>query len=148
MCHSYNKCLRIYRRRHTVLKLKRNYPLLGHILVVEPHIRSSALSGQAPWWQECWQLFPSLKNKFFKLICFFKGEAEENDENEPEKDGKAEIWEDIYGRKRDSQGCVIQTKYVPPAMRAAKSGNDTARLEKQLKGKVNKIVELHAILKD
>ena len=114
-----------------VLQLKRNYPLLGHILALETHIRSSTLSGQASWWQECWQLFPSLKNKFFKLICFFKGEAGENDE----KDGKAEIWEDIYGRKRDSQGGVIQTKYVPPAMRAAKSGNDTARLEKQLKGK-------------
>ena len=37
------------------VQLKRNNLLLGHILTVVPHIRSSDSPPQAPWWQECWQ---------------------------------------------------------------------------------------------
>ena len=76
------------------------------------------------------------------MFLFLTGEGDENDENITEKNSKTEIWEDIYGRQRDSQGGVVQSKYVPPALRAAKSSNDTARLEKQLKGRVNTVVEL------
>ena len=46
--------------------------------------------------------------------------AEEKSEDTSSK--KPEVWEDIYGRTRDSQGGVIQSKYVPPALRAAAKG--------------------------
>ena len=55
------------------------------------------------------------------------------------------MWEDIYGRTRDSSGNVVKastaTKYVPPALRAraeAAAGKDAAdaivvaRLSKQV----------------
>ena len=45
---------------------------------------------------------------------------EKSDENK--EASKPEVWEDIYGRTRDSQGGVIQSKYVPPALRAAAKG--------------------------
>ena len=72
----------------------------------------------------------------------------DNDENEAnesvEKDKsetEIETWEDIYGRKRDSQGNVLATKYVPPAMRAQSEKGDLSRLEKQLKGQLNRLAE-------
>ena len=61
-------------------------------------------------------------------------ENSETDENSGNEEGiaeeksdknsssKPEVWEDIYGRTRDSQGGVIQSKYVPPALRAAAKG--------------------------
>ena len=52
-----------------------------------------------------------------------EGIAEEkSDENKDSASKKPEVWEDIYGRTRDSQGGVIQSKYVPPALRAAAKG--------------------------
>ena len=48
---------------------------------------------------------------------------EKSDENKEDTSSKKpEVWEDIYGRTRDSQGGVIQSKYVPPALRAAAKG--------------------------
>ena len=57
-------------------------------------------------------------------------ETDENSDNEgiaeeksdKNSSSKPEVWEDIYGRTRDSQGGVIQSKYVPPALRAAAKG--------------------------
>ncbi|XP_019538977.3 nucleolar MIF4G domain-containing protein 1 homolog [Aedes albopictus] len=90
------------------------------------------------------------------------GDAEnvsEQDDKELEADekdkGKPEVWEDIYGRKRDRSGNVIKEdtvsgKYVPPHLRArmeAESGGDAKRQEKlmrlkrQLKGQVNRLAE-------
>lgn len=90
---------------------------------------------------------------------------------------KPKLWEDIYGRKRDQDGNVInedtapnaETKYVPPHMRArlaaeAAAGNATAsdvemdpkrkeklmRLKKLLKGNLNRLSEanMHKIATD
>ncbi|XP_055631862.1 nucleolar MIF4G domain-containing protein 1 homolog [Toxorhynchites rutilus septentrionalis] len=66
-----------------------------------------------------------------------------------------DVWEDIYGRKRDKQGNVIiekstSGKYVPPHLRArmeAGQSNDPKkqekllRLKRQLKGQINRLAE-------
>ena len=39
----------------TLNELNTQYSPLGHVLVVAPHILSSALPPQALWWQEYWQ---------------------------------------------------------------------------------------------
>ena len=77
--------------------------------------------------------------------------GDEDDSNEEDNDEKdeaeiksqtEETWEDIYGRKRDQAGNVVQTKYIPPALRALQQGsNDLSRLEKQLKGQLNRLAE-------
>lgn len=83
---------------------------------------------------------------------------------------KPDIWEDIYGRKRDKEGNVITenapTKYVPPHLRArlAAQENGTVsemdadpvrreklnRLKKVLKGYINRLSEanMHKITTD
>ncbi|XP_062562830.1 nucleolar MIF4G domain-containing protein 1 homolog [Armigeres subalbatus] len=91
-------------------------------------------------------------------------ESDSDDENNVEGENKTtveedcekpEVWEDIYGRKRDKGGNVIKEdsgsgKYVPPHMRArmeAASGGDAKRQEKlmrlkrQLKGQINRLAE-------
>ena len=51
-------------------------------------------------------------------------------------------WEDIYGRKRDSKGnVVIASKYIPPALRNLQEKGDLTRLEKQVKGQLNRLAE-------
>ncbi|KAJ6628988.1 Nucleolar MIF4G domain-containing protein 1 like, partial [Pseudolycoriella hygida] len=78
---------------------------------------------------------------------------EEEDESKPTK--KLNTWEDIYGRKRDRDGNIIEPesaggKYIPPHVRAklaAESGEDQKKLEKlnrlkkQLKGWLNRLSE-------
>ncbi|XP_058456989.1 nucleolar MIF4G domain-containing protein 1 homolog [Malaya genurostris] len=68
---------------------------------------------------------------------------------------ESDTWEDIYGRKRDRDGNVINVdssnnKYVPPHLRArlgtnqpkdAKYQEKLLRLERQLKGQVNRLAE-------
>jgi len=99
-----------------------------------------------------------------------------DDENSSIVDTKEEapsIWEDIYGRKRDSEGNVLKedstneptqnvaaepSKYIPPAMRNKVSVNNEseekkialARLAKQLKGLLNRLAEsnMHGIARD
>ena len=57
------------------------------------------------------------------------------------------LWEDIYGRKRDRDGNIIQNanRYVPPAAKIVSdinSDNDKLQsLKKQLKGYLNRITE-------
>lgn len=89
-------------------------------------------------------------------------------------DEKPEVWEDIYGRKRDKDGNVITEtkanetesitgKYIPPHLRArmaAESNGDTEmdakrkekllRLKKILKGYMNRLSEanMHKIMTD
>ena len=67
---------------------------------------------------------------------------------------KNDLWEDIYGRKRDREGNVIQesAKYVPPAARVTADdiNTDDERLHllrKQLKGCLNRVAEhnIHTI---
>ncbi|XP_076675241.1 nucleolar MIF4G domain-containing protein 1 [Andrena cerasifolii] len=67
---------------------------------------------------------------------------------------KNDLWEDIYGRKRDGEGNIIQesTKYVPPAVRVTADdvNTDDKRLhllKKQLKGCLNRVAEhnIHTI---
>lgn len=63
-----------------------------------------------------------------------------------------DLWEDIYGRRRDKKGNIVSKKYVPPAARNASANitvdNEKARrLEKQLKGILNRLAEqnMHTI---
>ena len=73
-------------------------------------------------------------------IC--EGQDEVGDENVNNEETKNEsTWEDIYGRKRDAQGNVLATKYVPPALRGQSGSADLLRLEKQLKGQLNRLAE-------
>lgn len=84
-------------------------------------------------------------------------EGEENEElrhsdaSEQSDDNKG-LWEDIYGRQRDKEGNVIAKKYVPPAARVTNTDTSvdnekTRRLERQLKGILNRLAEqnMHAI---
>ena len=58
------------------------------------------------------------------------------------KDDTDKIWEDIYGRQRDSEGNVlVAKKYVPPALRNLQDKSDLTRLEKQVKGQLNRLAE-------
>lgn len=88
-----------------------------------------------------------------------ENDDEDHEEKEQTSDGKskekAEVWEDIYGRKRDKSGNVIKEdsgsgKYVPPHLRArmeAENGGDAKRqdklmrLKRQLKGQINRLAE-------
>ncbi|XP_042902712.1 nucleolar MIF4G domain-containing protein 1 [Parasteatoda tepidariorum] len=64
---------------------------------------------------------------------------------------KPKVWEDIYGRLRDSSGNVIQKtsdssqSYVPPSRRkdaaSEKKQEDCLRIKKQLKGLLNRLSE-------
>uniref|UniRef100_A0AAR5QBH3 MI domain-containing protein n=1 Tax=Dendroctonus ponderosae TaxID=77166 RepID=A0AAR5QBH3_DENPD len=66
---------------------------------------------------------------------------------------REDVWEDIYGRLRSSDGSVLENKsnkYIPPAIRAKMeaSGSDDKkhkekidRLKKQLKGLLNRLAE-------
>uniref|UniRef100_A0A336M238 CSON007788 protein n=1 Tax=Culicoides sonorensis TaxID=179676 RepID=A0A336M238_CULSO len=75
--------------------------------------------------------------------------------NKKSSSSKNEIREDIYGRKRDAKGNIIEedkseSKYIPPHLRAkmaSESGIDPKkqeqlnRLKKQLKGQINRLAE-------
>ncbi|XP_008553465.1 nucleolar MIF4G domain-containing protein 1 homolog [Microplitis demolitor] len=84
-------------------------------------------------------------------------EEEEDDDNKAEKNSDG-TWEDIYGRKRDKDGNIIDEKsnsgkYIPPAARLKQLEESTAhqekleRLRKQLKGLINRLAEhnMHTI---
>ncbi|KAG7197752.1 hypothetical protein KM043_001576 [Ampulex compressa] len=74
-------------------------------------------------------------------------------DNDAKRDSFSEkgLWEDIYGRKRDQAGNVVQdaNKYLPPAARlvATSSRVDeriSGTLRKQLKGYINRLSEYNA----
>lgn len=72
--------------------------------------------------------------------------------SEQSDDNNEGLWEDIYGRQRDKEGNIVSKKYVPPAGRIASnnisSNNEKIhRLEKQLKGILNRLAEqnMHTI---
>lgn len=72
--------------------------------------------------------------------------------SEQSDDNNEGLWEDIYGRQRDKEGNIVSKKYVPPAVRIASnnisSNNEKIhRLEKQLKGILNRLAEqnMHTI---
>ncbi|KAL1398852.1 hypothetical protein pipiens_008625 [Culex pipiens pipiens] len=86
------------------------------------------------------------------------GSGDEEEKAEGKNKEKPEVWEDIYGRKRDKDGNVIKEdaaatggKYVPPHMRArmeaqngpgdAKRQEKLARLKRTLKGQINRLAE-------
>ena len=75
-------------------------------------------------------------------------ESDEDSLEQPDKKESNEkinadgTWEDIYGRKRDSKGnVVIASKYIPPALRNLQEKGDLTRLEKQVKGQLNRLAE-------
>jgi nucleolar MIF4G domain-containing protein 1 len=85
----------------------------------------------------------------------FDGQDNDSETEIPKKSQKPEIWEDIYGRKRDKDGIIKEStgKYVPPAMRKKiiessdliemdpKKREKLMNLKKQLKGFVNRLAE-------
>lgn len=93
-------------------------------------------------------------------------DSTEDSEAESNPTNKSKTWEDIYGRKRDKDGNVLEAesstkdgKYIPPHVRArlaAESGEDPKKLEKlnrlkkQLKGWLNRLSEanMHKIVTD
>ena len=95
------------------------------------------------------------------------------DESEEQNNEITDVWEDIYGRKRDVDGNIVNeeetksadvsnpgagSKYVPPALRRKASGQDSdeqkrislERLAKQIKGLLNRLAEsnIHGIGRD
>lgn len=61
-----------------------------------------------------------------------------------EKKEKPDVWEDIYGRKRDKEGNVIKEEkgvYVPPHLRNKDSSSDKQliQLKRQIKSVLNKL---------
>ncbi|XP_028156881.1 nucleolar MIF4G domain-containing protein 1 homolog [Ostrinia furnacalis] len=69
------------------------------------------------------------------------GPEDENDEKSKEK---PDVWEDIYGRKRDKEGNIIKEEkgvYIPPHLRNKDSGSDKelAQLKRQIKSVLNKL---------
>lgn len=77
----------------------------------------------------------------------------ENEEGDSINDTKQpKLWEDIYGRVRDSSGNIVKdakmdSKYVPPALRATASSTSEKKSElllkikRQLKGLLNRLSE-------
>eukprot|EP00090_Calanus_glacialis_P014214 TRINITY_DN22941_c0_g1_i1.p1 TRINITY_DN22941_c0_g1~~TRINITY_DN22941_c0_g1_i1.p1 ORF type:complete len:828 (-),score=364.25 TRINITY_DN22941_c0_g1_i1:57-2540(-) len=100
------------------------------------------------------------------------GDEIESDVVDIEDEGKPEIWEDIYGRMRDTAGNIVNdsveqtnnpkvepaSKYIPPARRNTNTlGSESeekrialARLSKQLKGLLNRLAEsnMHGIARE
>ncbi|CAD6227674.1 GSCOCG00001354001-RA-CDS [Cotesia congregata] len=80
------------------------------------------------------------------------GEDEEDIEDNKSKKNSDGTWEDIYGRKRDKDGNIINEKassgkYIPPAIRLKQLEESTAhqeklqQLRKQMKGLINRLAE-------
>ncbi|XP_026472282.1 nucleolar MIF4G domain-containing protein 1 homolog [Ctenocephalides felis] len=77
------------------------------------------------------------------------GDSDSNSSMNEQNDFK----EDIYGRKRDKQGNIVQenTKYIPPQVRARMLSGEQSeklqRLKRQIKGLLNKLTEqnIHSI---
>nr|XP_049702037.1 nucleolar MIF4G domain-containing protein 1 homolog [Helicoverpa armigera]XP_049702043.1 nucleolar MIF4G domain-containing protein 1 homolog [Helicoverpa armigera] len=68
----------------------------------------------------------------------------EGDEPAVEKKEKPDVWEDIYGRKRDKEGNVIKEEkgvYIPPHLRNKDSSSDKQlqQLKRQIKSVLNKL---------
>ncbi|RVE48005.1 hypothetical protein evm_007317 [Chilo suppressalis] len=70
------------------------------------------------------------------------------DDKDPEKVSTAEnsekpdVWEDIYGRKRDKEGNIIKEvkgTYIPPHLRNKATDKDMTQLNRQIKSVLNKL---------
>ncbi|KAJ8712571.1 hypothetical protein PYW07_005413 [Mythimna separata] len=84
-------------------------------------------------------------------ISHLSGDDDDEDEDfgeekEPvvEKKEKPDVWEDIYGRKRDKEGNIIKEEkgvYVPPHLRNKDSSSDKQllQLKRQIKSVLNKL---------
>ncbi|CAG4942738.1 unnamed protein product [Parnassius apollo] len=68
---------------------------------------------------------------------------DKNEDNIKSKE-KPDVWEDIYGRKRDKEGNIIKEEkgiYIPPHLRNKDSASDKdlAQLKRQIKSILNKL---------
>lgn len=77
-----------------------------------------------------------------------------NEDSDTNDDNDEGLWEDIYGRKRDREGNIVQStnKYIPPAARMASQdlnldNEKLLSLKRQLKGCLNRVTEhnMHSI---
>ncbi|CAH0725504.1 unnamed protein product, partial [Brenthis ino] len=69
---------------------------------------------------------------------------EEKKEHKTESKEKPDVWEDIYGRKRDKEGNIIKEEkgvYIPPHLRNKDSASDKelAQIKRQIKSVLNKL---------
>ncbi|KAL1454441.1 hypothetical protein WDU94_010696 [Cyamophila willieti] len=96
----------------------------------------------------------SKEERMKKLLGFVNDEKDNSDddegEEEEEEDGKEKgdgTWEDIYGRMRDKDGNIVQSKsstYIPPHLRTSSSSNNSESLlllKRSLKGLLNRLTE-------
>ncbi|XP_045522187.1 nucleolar MIF4G domain-containing protein 1 homolog [Pieris brassicae] len=81
-------------------------------------------------------------------VSHLSGDDSEIENNIEEVDSKSkekpDVWEDIYGRKRDKEGNIIKEEkgvYIPPHLRNKDSGSekDLAQLKRQVKSVLNKL---------
>ncbi|XP_049876312.1 nucleolar MIF4G domain-containing protein 1 homolog [Pectinophora gossypiella] len=76
----------------------------------------------------------------------FSGDDEEKEKGSKNKQSeeKPDVWEDIYGRKRDKEGNVIKEEkgvYIPPHLRNkdASTDKEMIQLKRQIKSVLNKL---------
>ncbi|XP_013195549.1 nucleolar MIF4G domain-containing protein 1 [Amyelois transitella] len=77
----------------------------------------------------------------------FSGDEYDDDETKQESEEskeKPDVWEDIYGRKRDKEGNIIKEEkgiYIPPHLRNkdTTSDKDMVQLKRQVKSVLNKL---------
>ncbi|CAK1555523.1 unnamed protein product [Leptosia nina] len=77
-------------------------------------------------------------------VSHLSDDSDEIVENEDKGKEKPDVWEDIYGRKRDKEGNVIRVEkgvYIPPHLRNKDSASDKeiAQLKRQIKSVLNKL---------
>ncbi|CAG9129594.1 unnamed protein product [Plutella xylostella] len=82
-------------------------------------------------------------------VSHLSGDDEDFSDTEKNKatevnDEKPDVWEDIYGRKRDKEGNIIKEEkgvYIPPHLRDKDSSSDKelAQLKRQIKSVLNKL---------
>ncbi|XP_075238289.1 nucleolar MIF4G domain-containing protein 1 isoform X2 [Lycorma delicatula] len=94
---------------------------------------------------------------FDKSLLSDEEVVEEDDGGKNKSEGASEVYEDIYGRKRDKDGNLvpISVKYIPPQLKAQQNNTDgkeelLGRLKKQIKGLLNRLAEnnMHRILSE
>ncbi|XP_026756096.2 nucleolar MIF4G domain-containing protein 1 homolog [Galleria mellonella] len=74
----------------------------------------------------------------------FSGDDDNENHNDNSAKEKPDVWEDIYGRKRDKDGNIIKEEkgiYIPPHLRnkGVASDKDLALLKRQIKSVLNKL---------
>lgn len=94
----------------------------------------------------------NMKSKSYPTNDKDKIENKELSDASEQSDDSKYLWEDIYGRQRDKEGNIISKRYIPLAARLTRTdisldNEKTRKLERQLKGVLNRLAEqnMHTI---